>query len=343
MRIFSGLVVFFLTVAAGAEPQCHLAPELRQFLDVVEKKGNALDRLSPDTLGDLRKKREDDALKKIIPFTGVSDQDLKIPSRGHEIAIRVYTPIQIQKGSQNKLPVLFFIHGGGWTLGSIGTYDNITRALAQLIPAVVISVNYQLAPEHPFPAALDDVTETLSWVSQNVKNFGGDKTRIGVAGDSGGGTLAAVLARKSKIKIAYEALFYPSTDIERTDTESENQFGKGYLLTLKSIVDFRHFYLPHPSDWQNPDASPLLASDSELARLPPTLVIPAGCDPLRDEGIAYAEKLKKNGVKVTLNIKDSMIHGFLGFYNNAATPGLSKLVEPILKEAAESIHQGLAP
>ncbi len=317
------------------------APEFRDFLKALNAMGNALDSMTAESVPGLWLTQEVNARKslKAIPMQGIRDSC--VPARNHQIPIRIYTPRDKKLARDGKLPILVYLHGGGGTLGSIATYDSVTRALANEIPALVISVEYRLAPEHPFPAGAEDAYLAMEWVARNVEEIGGDPARIAVAGDSAGGTLATVTARKAKqagISIVYQVLFYPSTDISRTDYPSYDQFGHGYLLTKKSVKSFRKFYLPNPHDWTNPDASPLRASNVDLAVLPPTLIIVAGCDPLREEGIAYARKLRDNGVHVNSRIEKEMIHGFLKFYNSSLTPAISHLVEPVLKDAAAAIR-----
>jgi acetyl esterase len=227
-----------------------------------------------------------------------------------------------------------FVHGGGWTLGSIASYDSVTRELARLIPAMVVSVDYRLAPEHPFPAGLDDAYTALQWIGAHIQGYGGDPTRIAIAGDSGGGNVSTVVAMKARhegnVRVVQETLFYPSTNISSTDTQSYKAYGTGHLLTQKSVELFRGFYLPNKADWTNPYASPLLASD--LSKMPQTLIITAGCDPLHDEGYAYAKKLEKAGVPVTYKNEPGLIHAFLNLFNYE--PAITPYAEKSLQYAA---------
>ena len=330
------------SVDTAGRPPYQPAPELRDFLKGLNQVGNPLDSMTAESAPGLWLREVVDARKVLESIPVESIRDLCVPARNHQIPIRIYTPRDKKLARSGKLPILVYLHGGGWTLGSIASYDSITRALADEIPALVISVDYRLAPEHPFPAGTEDAYLAMEWVARNAEEIGGDPARIAVAGDSGGGNLATVTARKAKragISIVFQALFFPSTDISRTDSPSYDQYGQGYLLTKKSVESFRKFYLPNPHDWTNPDASPLRASNDDLAVLPPTLIIVAGCDPLREEGIAYARKLRDNGVPVTCRTEEEMIHGFLSFYNSALTPALSHRVEPILQHAADAIRE----
>ena len=329
------------TVGAAERPPYQPAPELRDFLKALNQIGNDLDSMTAESVPGLWLSREVNARKVLKSIPMESIRDSCVPARNCQIPIRIYTPRDKKLARSGKLPILVYLHGGGLTLGSIATYDSITRALANEIPALVISVDYRLAPEHPFPAGAEDAYLAMEWVARNAEEIGGDPRRIAVAGDSGGGTLATVTARKVKqagMSIVFQALFYPSTDISRTDYPSYDQYGQGYLLTKKSVESFRKFYLPNLHDWTNPDASPLRASNDDLAVLPPTLIIVAGCDPLREEGIAYARKLRDNGVPVTSRTDEEMIHGFLIFYNSALTPAISRRVEPVLQDAAAAIR-----
>lgn len=237
-----------------------------------------------------------------------------------------------------------YIHGGGWTLGSIATYDSVARVLANQVPAVVVLVDYRLAPEFPFPAALEDSRLTIEWAIRNAADLGGDPGRLVLAGDSAGGTLATVCAltiMQQGIPVALQVLFYPSTNISRTDSASFQEYGEGYLLTKKAVESFRCFYLPNRQDWQRPDVSPLLLADEELRQMPPALVVTAGCDPLRDEGEAYANRLRASGIPVTYHVEEEMIHAFLSFFNAELFAAISPLVEPILSRVAQDIRREL--
>jgi acetyl esterase len=253
----------------------------------------------------------------------------------------LYVPHDKQLARDGKLPVMIFFHGGGWTLGSSSFYDSVTRRLGRQIPALVVSVDYRLAPENPFPAAVCDADTVVSWVLRHAEEIGGDPARIVVAGDSGGGTLATVSARHARDRggtpIAMQVLFYPSTNISSTDYASYRQYGKDYLLTQNAVERFRDFYLSDRTDWTDPDASPLLAKD--LSGMPPALIIAAGCDPLRDEAEAYANKLREHGVEVVYRLEPDLIHAFLSFYN--IIPDCSPYAEAVLGYAAAMIRRRL--
>jgi acetyl esterase len=227
----------------------------------------------------------------------------------NSIAVRAYRPVL-----NERLPALVFFHGGGWTIGDLDTHDVLCRQLAAGARCAVFSVDYRLAPEHPFPAAVDDCFAATRYVFENHKSLNVDRARIAVGGDSAGGNLAAVVALMARDvggpPLAYQLLIYPATD-QRCEFPSHQRNGEGYLLTKEGIGFFRSGYLPNAKDRTDWRASPLLASSH--ASLPPAFVITAGYDPLVDEGRAYAEKLAKAGVDVTYREFSDMVHGFVLF------------------------------
>jgi acetyl esterase len=234
-------------------------------------------------------------------------------------------------------PTLLFVHGGGWVIGDLDTHDNQARRLCRDVGAVVVSVDYRLAPEHPWPAAVEDCWAALAWVADHVADLGGDAGRIAVAGDSAGGNLAAVLARRSRDAgapaLAAQLLIYPGIDLSTQDPAlypSRAQNAEGKLLTGADIVWFSSAYLgigpdgalPEGLDPAHPDVSPLKAAD--LSGLPPAVVVTAEFDPLRDEGEAYAWALQEAGTEVVLARMDGMIHGF--FDLGPASPAVEAAV-----------------
>lgn len=317
------------------------APQLQSVLDDLERLGNPLDQMTRDNIADLWLQREILAARVLgpIPLAGV--RDAWIPARNRVIPVRIYTPADRELACGGRLPVLVYYHGGGWTLGSLATYDSLCRALARGSGGLVVSVDYRLAPEHPFPAAVEDAHLALEWVARNADELGGDAGRLAVGGDSAGGTLATVVARRARLEqlpVVSQALFYPSTDVSRTDSPSYQQYGRGYWLTTRAVETFRSFYLPDPSWWRHPDASPLLAPDKDLRLLPPTLVMTAGCDVLRDEGQAYADRLAALGVPVVYRLEPELIHAGLNLFNSFLYPDASRRVEPVVESLARAIR-----
>ncbi|OGI69277.1 MAG: acetyl hydrolase, partial [Candidatus Muproteobacteria bacterium RBG_16_60_9] len=237
-------------------------------------------------------------------------QDRDVPGPHGPIAIRIYRPLG--SSATAVLPALMYFHGGGFTVGDISTHDTVCRMLANAAGCVVISVDYRMGPEHKFPKAVDDCVAATGWVAANAESLRIDANRIAVGGDSAGGNLAAVttlIARDAGgPKIAFQLLIYPTTTF-RHDTPSTTELATGHMLTFSLMKYFRTAYLNGPQDQTDWRASPLLAPD--LSRLPPALIITAGYDPIRDEGEAYAEKLKAAGVRVTHTCYHGMIHGFI--------------------------------
>ena len=236
-------------------------------------------------------------------------QDRKIPGPRGPILLRVYTP-----AGREPFPVIVFLHGGGWILGTLDTHDDYCRSLSNRAGAVVVSVDYRLAPEYRFPSPLDDSYAALQWSAVHAGEIGGDGARLAVAGDSAGGNLAAaaaLMARdKGGPKIALQVLLYPATN-DAFDTASAHQNASGFGLSRDAMIYFWGNYLGKPSDAENPYASPLRARD--LRGLPRALVITAQFDPLRDDGLAYAARLHRAGVPVRCTNYLDMNHGFALF------------------------------
>lgn len=236
--------------------------------------------------------------------------DFAIEGPAGAIPIRAYVP-----DGEGPFPVLVYYHGGGWVIGGLDEYENVTSAICDRAEAVVLSVDYRLAPEHQFPAQLEDAYAALEWAAEFAGDVSGDSDRIAVGGDSAGGNLAAaasLLARdRDGPDIAHQSLIYPavaSPVIHDFDSYEEN--AEGYFLEQRSIDWFYERWLPSELHARNEYAAPLLARD--LSGLPPATVVTAGFDPLRDEGTAYADRLAEAGVPVHHEHYDDMIHGFAG-------------------------------
>ena len=229
------------------------------------------------------------------------------PGPAGAISLRIYTP-----EGRGPFPVFVYYHGGGWTIGDIPTHDGIAAAIANAGNCQVVSVGYRLAPEHKYPAAPEDCFAATLWVVGHIAEFGGDSRRIAVGGDSAGGNLAAVVCLMARDRHAFElvlqVLIYPATD-HNFNRPSMRENADGYLLTRNDMVWFWSNYLARPEDAGQPYAAPMRAES--LEGLPPARIITAEYDPLRDEGAAYAKRLRDAGVPVTLTCYDGMIHAFL--------------------------------
>lgn len=234
-------------------------------------------------------------------------QDVNIPGPAGQIPIRIYTP-----EGDKPFPILVYFHGGGFVICNLDTHDALCRSLANGASCIVVSVDYRLAPEHKFPAAVEDAYAATRWVADNANRISGDATRIAVGGDSAGGNLAAVVSLMAREKggpsLIYQLLVYPVTDLSSVDTDSYREHGEGYILTKDSMGYYRDHYVGRREELQNAYASPLLAQ--ELKGLPPALVLTAEFDVLTDEAEAYADRLKKAGVPVKYTCYKGMIHAF---------------------------------
>jgi acetyl esterase len=231
--------------------------------------------------------------------------NLTITGPGGDLALRLYRP-----GGEGPLPALLYFFGGGWVLGTIDTADGVSRSLANASGALVVVAGYRLAPEHPFPAAVDDCYAAVRWVAGHAAEIGADPARLAVGGDSAGGNLAAVVALRARAggpALAGQLLVYPNTD-QLADDQSMRDSGDPFLFNRHSVAWYRRHYLANPGDAASPLASPLRAES--LAGLPPALVITAEYDPLRDQGEAYARRLADEGVQVELSRYPGMAHGF---------------------------------
>jgi acetyl esterase len=305
-----------------------LDPQVSTLLDQMEAQaGPSINQMTPEdartmmrTLGTLAK----------YPDERAPAHDRRIPGPAGEIPIRVYTP-----AASEPLPVVVFFHGGGWVIGDIETHDATCQQIATSVPAVFVSVDYRLAPEHRFPAALEDCLAATRWVGAHAGELGADGAHLAVAGDSAGGNLAALVALQARNQggppIVFQLLVYPATDLT-CSFPSHVENGEGYLLTSESIRWFLDHYISEP-ERKGSDASPHFADD--LSRLPPALIITAEFDPLRDEGEAYAARLKEAGVPVTLTRYDGMIHGFFGM--ELVVDGAARAVQ----QAAGALRQAL--
>ena len=286
-----------------------LHPQARALLDLIEKSGlPATHTLAP--VDARRMYRERRAYSQPVPPEVASLEDLSAPGPHGAIPLRLYRPLG--SAADAVLPVLVYYHGGGWVIGDLDTHDTLCRELANGSGACVIAVDYRMAPEHRFPAAVDDCIAATHWVRQQAARLKVDASRLGVGGDSAGGNLAAVVAIAARdsgdLPIACQLLIYPATD-QRRATTSHTTNGQGYLLTTDTMDYFHDHYIVDPMqdlDWR---ASPLLRND--LSNLPPALVLTAGFDPLRDEGIMYSRRLTAAGNRASHVCFERQIHGFI--------------------------------
>jgi len=265
--------------------------------------------------------------------TGVRSKELQIPSDGDPVPARLYEPANLAADS----PLLMYFHGGGWVIGSLDTHDPICRYLARNAQVRVLSVGYRLAPEHHFPAAADDAYTAFRFAAANAEALGADPSAIAVGGDSAGANLAAAVCldavRASGPRPVFQLLFYPATDMT-TRRRSRDVFADGFFLTDDDMTWFLDQYVPDVDTRSDPRVSVLLADD--LRGLPPAYVATAGFDPLRDEGNAFADRLREAGVPVVKRQHDDLIHGFVSFIN------LGTRFREAVSEAAGALRTGLA-
>lgn len=308
-----------------------LDPEARQLLEQMEQAG--IPDLHTLPVGEARSQ----FLASRAAVTGAPAEvyrttDRTVPGPGGDIPIRIYHP-----SAAAALPSLVYFHGGGWVIGNIDSHDDICRSLCAQAGCIVISVDYRLAPEHKFPAAFDDAYAATAWVCENAAEFNGDSRRIAVGGDSAGGNLAAAVCyaarERRKPALRFQLLIYPVIDAS-FGFPSMDQFADGYRLTRDAMRWYFDQYARSEDDLRDPRLAPLSAED--LSQLPPALILTAGFDPLRDEGSAYADKLRAAGVSTDYRCYDGMIHGFFGM------AGILSQARTARAYASEKLMQALA-
>lgn len=309
-----------------------LDPVLKAFLDQLDAQPGpkAWELSAPDARG---------LLRTLMQFVGPNNvrvgavRDLVSPGPGGAIRLRSYTPLGADAGA---LPALIFYHGGGFVIGDLETHDGLCRLLANDSGARVISVDYRLAPEHKFPAAVEDAWAVFSWVAANAAEFGVDADRIAVGGDSAGGALATIVAQiaiaKAGPKPVFQLLLFPVTDYG-ADTRSRRNYTDGYFLDRRTIAWFFENYVPRETNLRDPRLSPLYAEN--LKGMPPTWLLTAGCDPLHDEGIEYAEKLQAADVPVVIEDYPGLVHDFIYLYGVLPQAGKA------LRDAAYAVRTAL--
>lgn len=308
-----------------------LDPQMQWVLDLVEKADYPLlETLDPP---EARRVFAETATKlDLDPAPMAITEDRTVPGPGGDIPVRLYVP----RAGDGAEPALVYCHGGGWVVGSIETHDRTCRYLAANAGCRVISVDYRLGPEHKFPAAVEDAWAVFNHVTANAGRFGVDPMRVAVGGDSAGGNLAAVVTHLARATAGpapcFQLLFYPGTDM-RGEHASRRDLAEGYVLTGAAIDWFRGHYLRSDSDATDPRASPLLYDD--FRALPPAHIQTAGYDPLKDEGAAYADKLRAAGVVVEHRHYDGLIHGYVNM------AGAVDPAKAALDEACAALRAGL--
>jgi acetyl esterase/lipase len=266
-------------------------------------------------------------------------ENLTIPGGpAGNISITIVRP----QGSNDTLPVVMYFHGGGWVLGGFDTHERLVRELANKANAALVFVNYTPAPEAQYPVQIEQAYAATKWVAENGRSINVDSSRLAVAGDSVGANMATIVTMLAKErggpKIAFQALFYPPTDLTRSDTESYIENQEGYWLAGKSMPYFVDNYAPDNATRKEPTASPLLASTDQLKGLPPALVITEEFDVLRDEGEAYAHKLMQAGVPVTATRYLGTIHDFVMLNPISNTPDVRGAID----QASEMLKKALS-
>lgn len=284
-------------------------PEAQEVLDIINAfptDPNAI----PSVVREFRKAKGNPFDHQDPPAEKIDKVDFCIPCDGHELLARIYRPQG--KGNQ-QLPALAYYHGGGFVLGDIASYDKALAQLAYQSSVIVISVEYRLAPETPFPGAVQDAFDSFNWICREAKRFNIDPARIAIGGDSAGGNLAAVVCMNNRdrglAEPAFQLLIYPSI-IGNDRSESRELFAENLLLTKTALKWFHDHYI---SKEQQHDPRFNLLNASDFSNLPPAFILTCGFDPLRDEGQAYANELRLNGVAVRHSCYTDMYHGFFNF------------------------------
>ena len=284
-----------------------LDPDVLLVLDMIRLAGRPpFEQLTPAEAREAYMKSR--AVLQPEPEPVAEARDLAAPGPHGPIPLRLYRP----DGAPGPLPGLIYYHGGGWLLGGLDSHDGVCRRFANAARCVVVSVDYRMAPEHKFPAAVDDCAAATAWAIGRAATLGIDPARVAVGGDSAGGNLAAVMALMARDgslpKLAFQLLIYPATDMTMT-TVSSQTVGPGVPLTSATMKWFIDHYMRGPADLTDWRASPIRAAS--VAGTAPALVLTAAADPLRDEGIAYAARLEREGVRTTAIHLTDQIHGFM--------------------------------
>jgi len=300
-------------------------PEVRAHLDEQAAAGRPpYTDLSPDTARAQYRETVAERWAGVTPAEVGVVEDRRVPGPAGDVPVRLYRPVSGAAAAPAPLAAIAFFHGGGWVVGDVASYDAVARGLCAATGALVASVDYRLAPEHPYPAAFEDCAAATAWLAEHAAALGADPARVAVAGDSAGGNLAAAVALWARDRgsppLRAQALLYPTVDAGLGHPSVE-EHAEGFGLTAVQMRAWRDQYLPDRARWGDAAASPLAAPD--LAGLPPALVVTAEHDVLRDEGEAYAARLEAAGVAATAIRMPGLVHGFLGTpavaVNRAAT------------------------
>lgn len=266
----------------------------------------------------------------------VTTADRTIEGPAGPIPVRVYRPPTADGVTP---PVVVFIHGGGWSVGDLDSYDGTARVHAARADAVVVSVDYRLAPEHPYPAAVDDAWAATKWVAAHAAELGADPDRLAVAGDSAGGNLSAVMAQLARDAggpaIRFQLLWYPATTGD-TSLPSFTEHADAPILDLAAVKGFTRWYISKDVDLSNPPATLLPARAADLSGLPPAYIATAGHDPLRDDGARYAELLRAAGVPVELHTAETLVHGYLEYVS--VVPAAAEAADRALAALRAALH-----
>jgi acetyl esterase len=303
-------------------PSVELHPQAQAVLDYIASFGYPpITEVSPDEARAIRRVH-------LRPSAIELDEIRAVDAAG--VPSRLYRP-----SSDEGLGLLVYFHGGGWVVGDLETHDSTCRLLAAESGHAVLAVDYRLAPEHPFPAALDDAVAATGWAAANAEALGCAPGKLAVGGDSAGGNLAAAVSQQGAVPLRFQLLVYPVTDV-RCNTESYEDFAAGPYLTRASMAWYIGHYLSGGDvAEEDPRVSPLLAADEALAKSPPTHVVTVEMDVLRDEGEAYAERLRAAGVPTTHRRYEGMFHGFF------ALPEVLDAGREAVAEASEALRRAL--
>ncbi|MYZ47283.1 alpha/beta hydrolase [Propylenella binzhouense] len=306
-----------------------ILPETKALLDAAaQAPGPKLHEMDPVTAREVMGPM---MLELDLPVEPLKEmRDITIPGPAGPIPARLFVPDH----GEPEGPVLVYYHGGGWVVGSLDGCAGLCSQIANRLGIRVVSVDYRMAPEHVFPAAVDDSIAAAVWVAGSPAELGGKAGGVLTGGDSAGGNLATVVSASDKVKVRAQLLFYPVTDISKKHA-SYSEFASGYFLEEAGMDWFRDHYLPTEADWTDPRVSPLLAES--VAHLPPTVIMTAGLDVLRDEGRAYAARLAESGVRLLFSEAHGLIHGIMNM--RAALPSSMTHVERAIDDLGRLIRE----